>query len=223
MIRDLLCRLGTDSRLALVAALLGLGAFAIGDPGAGSKVTLDAAELAAIVESEVDHVTPDQLADWLLAGRQDYRVLDLRPDADFTAYHVPGAERLAISDLAEAELPRNEKYVLYSEEGIHSAQAWMLMRAQRYPAVYILLGGISQWREQVLFPVAPPDGAPAAERLGFAARAERARYFGGAPRAAAAGGPAPELLPGPVAAPVVAPPVAPTAPTGGTKKKKEGC
>jgi rhodanese-related sulfurtransferase len=216
-------RLGTGARLALVAAVLGLGAFVIGDPGAGSKVTLDTAELAAIVESEVDHVTPDELADWLLAGRQDYRVLDLRPEADYAAYHVPGAERLAIPDLAAADLPRNEKYVLYSEEGIHSAQAWMLLRAKRYPAVYILLGGLAQWREQVLFPVAPPEGAPAEERLAFAARAERARHFGGAPRAAAAGGPTPELLPAPTAPPVVAPPVAPAAPAGGSRKKKEGC
>jgi hypothetical protein len=98
----------------------------------------------------------------------------------------------------------------------------MLLRAKRYPAVYILLGGISQWREQVLYPVAPAEGATEAERLAFAGRAERARHFGGAPRAAAAGGPAPELLPAPAAPPTVAPPLAAPA-ASAVKKKKEGC
>jgi rhodanese-related sulfurtransferase len=223
MIRDRFARLSTNARLAAVALLLGAGALAAGDPARGSRVTLDTAELAAMVEGEVDHVTPDALASWILEGRQDYRLIDLRPQADFDAYHVPTAERLSIPELVAAKLPRNEKIVLYSAEGIHSAQAWFLLAAQRYPAVYILLGGFAQWQQQVLYPETPPDGASPGERADFARAAERARFFGGAPRAASAPGADPAPLLAPATPPRSVPPPAPRPGVGGVKKKKEGC
>jgi rhodanese-related sulfurtransferase len=223
MSTGLLANLGRNQRLALVAIALGVGAFAIGDPSANGRVTLDERELAAIVEGEVDHVTPDELADWIVAGRQDYRLVDLRSDTEFATYHIPTAERLSITELADADLPRNEKVLLYSAEGIHSAQAWFLLRAKQYPTVYILLGGLKQWHEQVVYPVDPGAAASPAERIAFAGAAERARFFGGGPRAAVAPGAGAVAL-APVAPPVakVAPPLTPAGPAS-VKKKKEGC
>jgi rhodanese-related sulfurtransferase len=215
-------RLSRNQKLALFAVALGLGALVIGTPRSG-KVTIDERELAAMVEGEVDHVTPDELADWIVASKQDFRLIDLRSADEYAGYHIPQAENLAITALAEADLARNEKIVLYSAEGIHSAQAWFLLKAKKFPAVYILLGGLKQWNEQVLFPESPAESATPAERIAFASAAERARFFGGAPRAATAAGSAPAALA--VAAPPlpkVAPPAAP--PAGATaKKKKEGC
>lgn len=218
-----LAGLAGNQKLALLALALGLGALLIGGPRAGT-VTLDERELAAIVEGEVDHVTPVELADWIVAGRQDFRLIDLRSAAEFGAYHVPQAENLSITALADAGLPRNEKIVLYSAEGIHSAQAWMLLKAKKYPAVYILLGGLKQWTEQVVYPETPAADAAPAERIAFAVASERARFFGGAPRAAivsAAVGAAPSMATPPPA--VVAPPAAPTPAGAAVRKKKEGC
>lgn len=215
--------LSGNQKLALFAVALGLGALVIGSPRSGT-VTIDERELAAMVEGEVDHVTPDELANWIVAGRQDFRLIDLRSAAEFAEYHIPQAENLAITALADADLARNEKIVLYSAEGIHSAQAWFLLKAKKFPAVYILLGGLKQWTEQVVFPETPAENAPPAERIAFAGAAERARFFGGAPRAAAAAGAAvgaPAVVA--PALPRVAPPAA-TAPSGtAAKKKKEGC
>jgi len=220
-----LAGLGTSQRLALLAIGLGLGALAIGSVGGGGKVTLDTRELAAIVEGEVDHVTPEELADWLVAGRQDFRLVDLRPESDFDSYHIPGAERIAIPDLEAAGLPRNEKIVLYSEEGIHSAQAWMLLKARKFPGVYILLGGLAGWKDHVLFPVQPAEDAPVAERAAFARAAEIARHFGGTPRAATVGGgePLAAALPTPATPTIVAPVAPPAGAKPGAKRKKEGC
>ncbi|KAB2964951.1 MAG: rhodanese-like domain-containing protein, partial [Thermoanaerobaculia bacterium] len=188
MILRRLARLTRSQRLAVLALVLGLGALLIGDPGSGGRVTLEPRELAALVEGEVDHVTPEELAAWIIEGRQDFRLVDLRSDADYAAYRVPGAERIPITGLEDAGLPRNEKIVLYSQEGIHSAQAWFLLKARRYPAVYILLGGLAQWQEQVLFPIRPEAGASESERAAFEKAAARARHFGGTPRIAAAAG-----------------------------------
>ena len=220
-------RLSRNQKLALFAVALGLGALVIGTPRSG-KVTIDERELAAMVEGEVDHVTPDELADWIVAGRQDFRLIDLRTPAEFAEYHIPQAENRSITALADADLARNEKIVLYSAEGIHSAQAWFLLKAKKFLAVYILLGGLKQWTEQVVFPETPGEGATAAELIAFAGAAERARFFGGAPRAAAvAGAGAPAALTTPAGSASVLPkvvPPPPSAPAGAAaKKKKEGC
>jgi rhodanese-related sulfurtransferase len=220
----ILRRLTRHQALALMAALLGAGALLIGNPEASARLSIDTRELAAIVESESDHVTPAQLADWILAGRQDYRLIDLRSDGEYAAYHIPNAERIPITDLLDGDLARNEKIVLLSAEGIHSAQAWMLLKANRYPAVYLLLGGSKQWQEQVLFPLQPAPGSPEAERKEFALAAERARFFGGSPRAASAlGSETVALLPTASVSPSVAPPPAMASGAAKGKKKKEGC
>lgn len=222
---DWLARRTLNERLALLAVALGLGALAVGDVEARGKVTLDTRELARIVEREVDHVTPEELADWMIAGRADYRLVDLRAEEDFAAYHLPGAERLAIAGLEQAGLGRDERIVFYSAEGIHSAQAWMLLKAHRYPAVYILLGGLAGWQEHVLYPFEPAPDAPIAERAAFARAGEIARHFGGAPRAhgANASAPAAAALRAPTQPAVTAPVAPPASAKPATKRQKEGC
>ena len=224
--------LSRNQKLALLAVALGLGALVLGGPEPG-KIVLDERELAAIVEGELDHVTPDELADWIVAGRQDYRLIDLRTAAEYAEYHIPQAENVAITALADSDLARNEKIGLYSAEGIHSAQAWFLLRAKKFAAVYILLGGLKQWTEQVVFPEAPAESAGPAERIAFAKAAERAKFFGGASRApavagamvgaAAAPGASGAIGAGAPTLPKVVPPPAPVPAGAAAKKKKEGC
>lgn len=211
----------------LAAAALGLGLLAtLGRPAQGHKVTLDTQELAAIVESKVDHVSARELADWIVQGRADFRLIDLRDEAAFAAYHIPDAELVPLTQLPEYGLGRNEKIVLYSDGGIHSAQAWMLLRAQEYTGVYMLFGGLDAWKDEVLFPVAPVDPTPE-KAADFARASELAKHFGGQPRAAAAEGvAAPELAI--VAKPSATAPAAaatggPRKPGGAKKAKKEGC
>jgi len=196
----------------LGAAALLLGALAVfGNPYRTTGVVqIDARELAAIVQTEVDHVAPGELADWIVQGRTDYRLIDLRDEAAYAAYHLPTAERAPIAGLPDYPLARNEKIVLYSDGGIHAAQGWFLLRAVGFKGVYILRGGLEAWKDEVLFPTAASDRAKAVSA-----------FFGGAPRAAggAEATAAPEMpamvMPAPQAAPAVAAP--------NQKKKKEGC
>jgi rhodanese-related sulfurtransferase len=48
--------------------------------------------------------------------------------------HIPTAELVELRDLHDYPLYHNEKIVLYSDGGIHSAQAWFLLRAERLVA-----------------------------------------------------------------------------------------
>jgi rhodanese-related sulfurtransferase len=151
--------LSLNQKLAALALLLGLGALFI-SPATGGAVSIRPDELARIVQTEVDHVTPDDLADWIVQGRADYRLIDLRDERSYAEYHIPGAELVPITQLADASLARNERIVLYSDGGIHSAQAWFLLRARGYRGVYILLGG---WTSGVTRS-SPPSWLPSRRR-----------------------------------------------------------
>jgi rhodanese-related sulfurtransferase len=223
--------LALNQKLAAVALVLGAGAL-FSQPHRGPVVKLDTRELAMIVEKEVDHVKPAELAAWIVEGRTDYRLLDLRSEAEFTAYHVPTAENVPVSALPDFPLLPKEKVVLYSEGGIHAAQAWFLLRAHGHTAVYTMLGGLDGWKDEVLFPMMPADAGPQ-ELARFERTAAVARFFGGTARTASSAAAAPDAgqqlpaLATPVAPelPRMAPPVPGRASqvTAPTRKKKEGC
>jgi rhodanese-related sulfurtransferase len=220
-------RLTLNQKLAVAAVALGAVAL-FAAPYPGSTVTLDAKELALVVGTEADHVEAPELAAWIIEGRADYRLVDLRSQAEFDQYHIPTAVNIPMNVLTDAGLGRQEKLVLYSGGGIHAAQGWMLLRAQGYKFVYMLKGGLDEWTDQVVFPVVADNPSPA-ER----ARDERLRsmstFFGGRPRSAGAVAAGAAAMPGMAASATPAMPkvAAPPSPAGGAKpaakKKKEGC
>lgn len=165
----------------LAAVALGLGVLSLaGNTGTGSVVTMDLNELAVIVEGEADHVTVQELAERIIAGATDYRLLDLRDEAAYAAYHIPGAEHVSITELTDYPLLRNEQIMLYSGGGIHASQAWFLLKAKKYPAVYTVLGGMNAWEDEILFPQLAADASPDAVAA-FAKTQEVSRHFGGTP------------------------------------------
>jgi rhodanese-related sulfurtransferase len=194
--------------LGAVLGVLGFLALLIGTPSRGSHVTLDTAELARIVEREVDHVNVEDLAGWIIAGREDFRLVDLRSPQEFAAYHIPRAENVPLASLTDHPLLRNESIVLYSEGGIHSAQAWFILR-----------GGLDEWKEKILFPRPEVDPTPE-QAATFAKMREVSKFFGGTPQ-----GQSQEQRPS-VNAPLPQLPTPAAPPAGGPvagKKKKEGC
>lgn len=218
-------------RRRLAATALALGALALaGHPAPGHVARLDTQELATLVSRDLDQVEPGELADWVIRGAAEYRLLDLRTEADYARYHIPGAESVPIAILPDYGLLRNEKVVLYAEGGTRAAQAWLLLRARDYRAVYILRGGLEAWQDEVLFPRAPaaPDPHVAAA---FERASHVARFFGGGPRAAAAsvtdsGVVATGTQAAPLAPALSLPKVLPAPARSGAppaRKKKEGC
>ncbi len=212
-----LSSLTLNQKLALVAGLFGFCAIFAGSPYTGSTATINAKELAVMVEKEVDHVTVDELADWIIKGRADYRLIDLRSAKDFDEYHIPGAENIPIASLPDAGLLRNEKIILYSEGGTHSAQAWFLLKALKYKNVYLLRDGLAEWKDRILFPSLAENPSPE-EKAAFEKRKEVSKFFGGSPQTRNAASASQLVMP---KLPV---PSVSAAPTGAPKKKKkEGC
>ncbi len=204
---------------AAVIALGFLGLFA-GDPYKGSRYTIDEQELARVVETTVDHVSPQELADWIIQGKADFRLIDLRTENEFKEYHIPGAENVPLTALMNHGLSTQEKIVLYSDGGIHSAQAWFLLRAKGYSAAYMLFGGLEEWKDRVLFPKRAANATPA-EAVEFARMSAVSAYFGGTPQS----GTADTATTPAIVMPKLEMPASAPAAAGGPpkKKKKEGC
>ncbi len=214
-------RLRTNQRLALVALLLGLLAV-FSSPASRASVDPHALTLAA--QRGSDRVQPRELANWLIEGRADYRLIDLRDETAFAAYHLPGAENIPFAAIADSGLAPTEKIVLFSDDGTRAGESWVLLKAQRFSAVYVLDRGLDGWKRDVLFPVLKDESSEEVRRENERVK-NIATHFGGAPRSTARG-----TLEGPGAAagtPLALPKVeAPTMPAGAKKvapKKKEGC
>jgi len=216
-----LSKLTLNQKLGVLA--LALGALAVfANVAPGHMVKLDARELLTGVERQEDHVTPAELAAWIIEGRTDYRLVDIRDGRAFAEYHIPGAENVPLATLLDGALGRTDKIVLYGDGGIHAAQAWMVLKGRGFSQVYTLLEGLDAWKDEVLFPVMTQSPTPE-QQAQFERAAQVAKFFGGQPRAAAAPGSEPVPMPVAGAAAAVAPPSLPAGAAAGPRKKREGC
>ncbi|HTQ57084.1 MAG TPA: rhodanese-like domain-containing protein [Bryobacteraceae bacterium] len=176
--------------IVLLAAVLALAATIAKGPGAGP---LDAAATAQAIDAERDHVTPGEMARWILEKRQDYQLIDIRPAWQFDDYHIPTATNVPLTTLfAESglkQLSREKKIVLYGFGAGHAAQAQLLLSMKGYQA-YSLRDGIEGWWGSIMTPSSirsdPPD--PTGYRQ---AKQLRERFMGSS--APAAGTSAPPL------------------------------
>lgn len=217
-----------NKKLAFIAILLGFFALFLGNPYKGNLISIDTKELGLIVEKAEDHITVDQLADWLIQGKADFRLIDLRTEKEFSEYHIPNSENITITGLEKAEIPKSEKIILYSEGGIHSAQAWMLLKAKGYKGVYFLTGGLDEWKDRILFPKLS-ENASAEEKSKFEKSKEISKFFVGTPMVLSGT----ETQTGKpmetktetqkIEMPKMESPSGTQSPSGTPKKKKEGC
>jgi hypothetical protein len=215
-----LTKLTLNQRLALLAFVLGLAAIGA-TPAPGDRVSVDARQMALLVANGSGRVPARTLADWIVQGRSDFRLIDLRsPEAFAAGPRIPAAENIPASALLEAGLARDEKLVLVGDDDVMVAQAWFLLEAAGYRGASILDGGLRAWRDQVVYPRV--DGTDPALR----ARLEAvSAHFGGAPRT---GGDAGTQYEAPHSATALAAPGVPKLPTAtgkkpGPAKKREGC
>lgn len=191
--------------LLLVALAAGLSLLGpVPGQAAGGPPPAATAEgaLLAKVDAAGDHIEPEELADRLMAGEADLTVVDVRPAAEFRAFHIRGARNIPLPELAAAlsSLKGRGTIVLYSNGMTHPAQARDSLQRLGFENVYLLTDGLQGFRDRCLKPVSlrPEPLAPSE-----AARVNAWRSFfavppplpakapAGAPTAPATAGPAP--------------------------------
>jgi rhodanese-related sulfurtransferase len=166
-----------------------------------------AAALAKTVAAEQDHVTAEELADWLIKDQRDYELVDIRERVEFDTGHIQGARHIPLAgllaDAALATLPTARKVVVYSNGTAHAAQAAILLRLVDREA-YALLGGYNYWQAYLNDPASA--GVAQMDPVQRAAYQAVACYFEGDYVAAA--GLAPKLPPAAAATAATPPPAA---------------
>jgi rhodanese-related sulfurtransferase len=167
--------------LAAVALLLAGGALIVRTPERNAYS--DPSSLAALIETEKDHIEPLELARSIKEGKQKIQLIDLRDSTVFAQYHIPGARLMTLTTLVNGGVHRNENIVIYSQGGTHAAQAWVILKTKNFPNVRTLLGGMSGWKEEILYPQLSPDADDAAKH-NFEERKTLSLFFGGQPKTA---------------------------------------
>jgi rhodanese-related sulfurtransferase len=137
---------------ALVAVVLAFAAAIARGTGAGP---VNAPAVVQTIVKEDDHVTPGELARWLLEKRTDYQLIDIREPWQFDDYHIPSALNIPLSQLFQEaglkKLSREKQIIIYGLGAGHAAQAQLLLSLKGYKA-YSLREGISAWWEEVMTP-----------------------------------------------------------------------
>ncbi len=203
--------------VGFLGVLLALAATMARGTGAGP---VDAASLAQSIAEDKDHVTPLELANWILEKRQDYLLIDIRPPWEFDDYHIPTAINIPLTQLFQdaglKQLSRGKKIVVYGLGAGHGAEAQLLLSLKGYSA-FSLEEGLGGWWDQVMTPVSVRTSTPSP--AGYQqAKQVRERFWGATP---AAGTQAAPLAPTPE---LPAPEQAPQAPPSGRKLKLgRGC
>lgn len=151
-----------------------------------------------------DHMEPEELADRIMRADSSLLLVDIRPSAEFDAFHIRGAVNIELAALPVALAPYRNKglIVLYSNGMTHPAQARDALARTGFDNVYMLTDGLQGFRDQVLKPAslrAETLSAQQTERI----NAWRRHFTGAgkAPETAAAAQvplslPTPPVLPG---------------------------
>jgi rhodanese-related sulfurtransferase len=112
--------------------------------------------------SSADHsVTPVELAGWIIEGRRDFTVVDLRSRSEFQAGNIRGAVSCSSchqdrdegrrAQAGEAFVDLSKKVVLYTQTGGEPVLVPKVLHDN--PRVLFLTGGYEGWRRDVLAPV----------------------------------------------------------------------
>jgi rhodanese-related sulfurtransferase len=142
------------------------------------RVTFPLASSAAQV------VSPAELATWIIEGRRDFTVVDMRSHQEFLAGHVRGAVSCASchqdaaqgrkAQTGEGFVDLSKKVVLYTQTGREPVVVPRVLHDN--PRVLFLSGGFEAWGRDVLAPVAL--AAPKSdEELAVARRRGAVRAF----------------------------------------------
>ena len=207
-----------QKKLGFLALVLGFFAIFAGSPYDTSNVTINIKDLALIAQKDADNISVQSVADRIIKGNFDYRIIDTRNPKEFAEYHIPMAQNVQLPRLLDQNFYPTDKIILYSDSNEKAALGWFLMKARKFKAVYIMKGGLDEWKDKILFPKLPADATPE-QIASFEKIKEVSKFFGGTPQTGAS---ADQSQPSIKNLPKLKLPAA-LPNEGPRKKRKEGC
>ncbi len=144
----LIVKIPTTALLLLLVVLL-----AACSPSNESDVSL--ADVAYSAARQNDRVGVEELAGWLVEGRGDFKLVDVRSPLDFDKGSIAGAENIPIAELVSSDvlerLPADRMVLVYSNGSENAAKAAVMLRLSGLDA-NLLTGGYNAWQARILNP-----------------------------------------------------------------------
>ena len=140
---------------SLKATLFSLYAASIAACGPSPKTEVSMVEVAQAAARQDDRVSAEDLAGWLIEGRTDFKLIDVRTPTDFDKGNIAEAENIPLAQLVSSdaiqELPTDRKIVVYSNGSENAAKAVVMLRLVGLDA-HLLTGGYNAWHARILNP-----------------------------------------------------------------------
>lgn len=142
-------------KITIKATLLSLLVLALGACGPASEREVSFADVAQAAARQDDRVDVRELAGWLVEGRADFKLIDVRTGVDFESGSIGDAENIPIARLVTQDvlqsLPTDRMVIVYSNGSENAAKASVMLRLSGFDA-HLLAGGYNAWQENILNP-----------------------------------------------------------------------
>jgi sulfur-carrier protein adenylyltransferase/sulfurtransferase len=134
--------------------------------------------------SKTQFIAPDAVADMIVKKDPALRLIDIRSQAEFEKFSLPGAINIPIADLLSDQyadiLNQDVKTnVFYSNGTLAANEAWMITRQLGYKNNYVLEGGLNYWFDAILNPQKPVSTSPDEEFAKYDFRKGASQAMGG--------------------------------------------
>lgn len=174
-----------NPRIILAAFLIPMGLIiAMVPPDKTRQFKLTADELLVEVNTRTQYIAPELVADMIIQKDPSLQLIDVRSQAEFEKYSLPGAINIPLSDLLSEEhadiLNQDVKMnILYSNGTLAANEAWMITRQLGYSNNFVLEGGLNYWFEAILNPQKPVSTSADEEFARYDFRVSASQALGG--------------------------------------------
>jgi len=139
----------------LKATLLSLSVASVAACGPSTRSDVSFTDVAQAAARQDDRVSAHDLATWLIEGRGDFKLIDVRMPEDFEKGHIGDAQNIPLAELATdtaiSALPTDRKVIVYSNGSENAAKATVMLRLSGINA-HLLTGGYNAWQDKILNP-----------------------------------------------------------------------
>ena len=137
------------------ATLLSLSVAIIAACGQSNDSGVALTDIAQAAARQDDRESVEDLAGWLIEGRSDFKLIDVRAPEDFENGSIGDAENIPIAQIVSPDvllnLPTDRMVIVYSNGSENAAKAAVLLRLSGIDA-HLLAGGYNAWHERILNP-----------------------------------------------------------------------
>ena len=136
------------------------------------------------LNSGIQYVTPDYVADLLINKDPDLRLIDVRNQAEYEKYSLPGAINIPLNNILADEwrpyLDQDIKMNVFYSNGTPDAEkAWILTRQLGFKNNFVMQGGLNYWTETIINPEKPESTSPNEEIAKYNFRKGASQALGG--------------------------------------------